>query len=286
MINGINCLNKGLSLSKNYNVFSHYSLNYINKNLKDPNIRPLHYSLQSEQSFNEWLAGVIDGDGHFSLHKNKYPRLQIDMEMVNLPLINYIQERLGGSIYVNANRKNICSFYLGKNSEMTSLVHRVNGNIRNSVRIPQFMRVCEILGITYLAPVTLSINNGWYSGLFDSDGCVTAIFSEISPRITVTITQKYETDVNDFKIFGGYIVNRSLENHYRWQSNKESDVLKLVDYFNIYPLLSHKSSRITWVQTFYHLRYIKAHKPSSCHHSDWKIMSHSWKNWMPKDHKE
>jgi hypothetical protein len=35
---------------------------------------------------------------------------------------------------------------------MISLIERVNGFIKNSVRIPQFARVCDILNIAVILP--------------------------------------------------------------------------------------------------------------------------------------
>ncbi len=37
--------------------------------------------LRDANSFNEWLAGVIDGDGYFYIISNKYPSLTIEMEV-------------------------------------------------------------------------------------------------------------------------------------------------------------------------------------------------------------
>lgn len=260
------------------NINSYYSFNYIIHHNKLVLSGTEKYN---GDRFNEWLAGVIDGDGHLTFSGGS-PRLIIDMETRNSSLISFIQSKLGGSIHYPKRNTKVLSYYLGSRQSVTTLVHRINGNIRNSVRIPQLQSLCNLLGITYIPPVPLTINNAWFAGMFDADGCLSANFGQTSPRITATITQKYEIDTKDFSIFGGYTIDRGSENHYRWQTNKESDVIMLCNYFDSCPILSHKSSRVTWVHDFYKFRNLKAHKPGSYYHSDWIHLKTNWTNWVPK----
>jgi hypothetical protein len=50
-----------------------------------------------ETPFNQWLAGLIDGDGSFLLSKKGYASLEIVMEVRDKHALYQIKERFGGS---------------------------------------------------------------------------------------------------------------------------------------------------------------------------------------------
>jgi ubiquinol-cytochrome c reductase cytochrome b subunit len=73
-------------------------------------------------------------------------------------MLYQIQNKFGGSVKLRAGVKAI-RYRLHNKIGMTNLIHAVNGNIRNSKRIVQFYRICDILGITPLPTLALTSSN-------------------------------------------------------------------------------------------------------------------------------
>jgi ubiquinol-cytochrome c reductase cytochrome b subunit len=165
---------------------------------------------------------------------------------------------------------------------MMDLVHRINGNIRNSARMPQLARVCSVLNIPYIPPVPLTINNAWYSGFFDADGTITAKFESLSPTITIAVSNKLVSDVEVFLTFGGSVFySKSGYGHYVWSISGESAINNMLEYFKLNPSRSHKAARLTLVKLFYELKAQKAHlqlrNPSA--HNDYIALKEKWSRW-------
>ena len=271
-------------------LYSLYS-SYIINNSYTFNIT-LYYSLstlstssnnnESENHFNEWLAGIIDGDGHFHILLSKYPTLTIDMEMKNLSLLTYIASQVGGLIYTNIkDRPNVARITIRDRSLMIALINRINGNIRNSIRIVQFKKVCDILNIVYLSPVSLTSHNAWTTGYFDSDGTIIASFNKPC-SMRIHITNRYAEDLQFLDIlFGGktYAIRDSKGDTYahRWTVTRKSDILNMSTYFKVFPPRSHKLSRVTMIDTYYSLMNMKYHKVTSPSYSQWLLLADRWK---------
>ena len=144
-------------------------------------------SNQSNQGFNEWLAGLIDGDGHFILHKSGSARLYIVMDIRDKGALYEILHRFGGSIRPIAGAKAL-RYNLSNKKGLIKLIEAVNGNIRNPARLLQMNKLCNKYDITLNYPNPLTYNNGWLSGFIDSDGSI--YFSESSGQVFISATQK------------------------------------------------------------------------------------------------
>jgi len=116
------------------------------------------YYSTSNIKFNQWLAGLIDGDGYFCITQNKYLSCEITVALEDEKFLRQIQNKFGGSIKLRAGVKAIR--YRLKNKEgIINLVNAVNGNIRNSKRLVQFNKVCILLNINFKEPIKLTNNN-------------------------------------------------------------------------------------------------------------------------------
>jgi hypothetical protein len=165
---------------------------------------------------------------------------------------------------------------------MINLINRINGNIRNSQRIPALMKVCSVLNINYIPAVPLTPTNAWYSGFFDTDGSITAKFDSPSPTIIISVSNKYRIDVEPFLYFNGNVYfSKGLYGHYSWQISSKSDVLNMLEYFKINPSRSHKLSRLSLVNQFYTLRDLKAHKDTAdlSLSNRWNALKVKWSKW-------
>jgi ubiquinol-cytochrome c reductase cytochrome b subunit len=119
-------------------------------NLYDkPNILNICKNTSENNKFNEWLAGVIDGGGSFLVSKSGYSSCEITMDKLDYHTLMLIKNKLGGSVKLRSG-VNAYRYRLHNREGMIQLVNMVNGNIRNSKRIPAFIKVCTVLNINYI----------------------------------------------------------------------------------------------------------------------------------------
>jgi len=158
---------------------------------------------ETNQQFNQWLAGVIDGDGCFLVSKAGYCSLEITMHINDEPLLLRIKQKLGGSVKPRAGL-NAVRYRLHNNAGMVGVVNRVNGYIRNSVRLPQLERVCNQLKIDFIPPYKLDYNSTWLAGFFDADGTITFSLKNYGtngkkhPQLSISVSNKKSLDLQMF----------------------------------------------------------------------------------------
>ena len=70
-------------------------------------IRLSSTSILFKQIEKEWLAGLIDGDGCFTLSKKGYAALEITMDLRDSHTLYFIKQKLGGSIKLRSGVKAI-----------------------------------------------------------------------------------------------------------------------------------------------------------------------------------
>ena len=235
---------------------------------------------KNPKAFNEYLAGVIDGDGYFRILSGKYPRLAIEVGIIDTPLLIAIQNYVGGKIYHLGNRPTLVKYQIADRSTMIKLVHLVNGHIRNTVRVPQFIKVCEALDIQYIPALPLTVHNAYWSGFFDADGCISASFTSKRSGIQISCVQKYVGNLSEWKstFNGGLVLQKStLGSWYSWQIASKKDVITMLNQFTDYPLLSHKTARISMIEEFQTLHAQKAHKVNSPLNIQWVALELRWK---------
>jgi ubiquinol-cytochrome c reductase cytochrome b subunit len=94
---------------------------------------------------------LIDGDGCFLVSQKRYTSCEITVALEDEKVLRIIQNKIGGSIKKRSGVKAIRIRFQNK-VLMVSLIERVNGFIYNSVRIPQFARVCNNLNLYTVLP--------------------------------------------------------------------------------------------------------------------------------------
>ena len=214
-------------------------------------------SNQINQGFNEWLAGLIDGDGHFILHKSGSARLYIVMDIRDKGALYEILHRFGGSIRPIAGAKAL-RYNLSNKKGLVKLIEAVNGNIRNPARLLQMNKLCNKYDITLNYPNPLTYNNGWLSGFIDSDGSI--YFSESSGQVFISATQKniylLEPLIN---IYGGRVdPSNDRGEAFKYIIYRKKEIFNIIDnYFNKYPLRTLKSNRLKLIKEYYVVRTYK-----------------------------
>jgi LAGLIDADG endonuclease len=229
------------------------------------------------QSFCEWLAGLIDGDGSLQVSKQGYTSLEITMGLEDLPCLRFIQNKLGGSIKRRSGAK-AWRYQLHNKQGMIDLIHCINGYIRHSSRLLQLHRVCQQLSIPLIQPTSLNKDSSWFAGFFDADGKITMSMKNQRPQLSLRAANKLMQDVQWFKdVFGGSIYFDSSQNgYYHWSVQSHTDVLAMLDYFKTHTMRSHKSHRLHLIYDYYVLHDLQAYKPDSIHNKAWQDFMAKW----------
>jgi hypothetical protein len=92
--------------------------------------------------FNEWLAGLIDGDGSLLISKKGYSSCEITVHLSDEKMLRLIQNQLGGSIKPRSGVQAV-RWRLHNEKGMLDLINRINGNIRHSSRLKQLHHLCS-----------------------------------------------------------------------------------------------------------------------------------------------
>ena len=133
------------------------------------------------------MGGLIDGDGQFHTTKKGISSLKIVMHINDKSLLYSIKHKYGGFIKEIAG-SNALKYKLQNPKGLINLINDVNGLIRNPIRMLQLNRICVKYNIKLIVPQPLTYDNGWFSGMVDSDGSI--YIDEKSGQLTISVTQK------------------------------------------------------------------------------------------------
>jgi hypothetical protein len=213
----------------------------------------------ASSSRNEWLAGLIDGDGCFQVSKKGYASLEITMDIRDEHARQTIKNIYGGSIKLRSGA-NALRYRLHHKSGLLSLIYDVNGHIRNSNRLIQLKKICEKYNLSLIYPDKLIYNNGWLAGFFDSDGTVT--INKTNNQLTISVSQKTsELLLPLIDIYGGHVcIDNGKSMSFKWYISKRESIINILEYFKTYPPRSAKLKRLHLIPKYYELKDMKAHK--------------------------
>jgi len=236
---------------------------------------------KKDTRFNQWLAGLIDGDGTFQVSKAGYSSCEITVALADERMLRIIQNKLGGAIKPRSGVQAI-RWRLHNRPGMIDLVNRVNGYIRHNNRLVQLNRVCTILGLRTLSPDDLHVEHGWFAGFFDADGTIGYYLKGLNahPQLTLSVTNKLYTDVVHFlNIFDGAIYfDKSKNGYYKWTVQSELNLTNFLKYAKVCPPQSIKRNRLFLVKEYYRLVNLKAHKApeDTVLHKAWISFNRKW----------
>lgn len=240
----------------------------------------------TEKKWNQWLAGVIDGDGYLAIQKNNVAVCEITMPLQDEHLLLQIKQKLGGNIRLRSGAKAI-RYRLAHQAGIKELILRINGSIRNSIRIPQFQKICLKFDILFIPAFPLTIENGYTAGFFDADGTIylavrtykanleysnqsgvlgkvnRLYYSRGANQLKISISNKYLENLEIFKDAFQLGTIRKIEHKnkswYTWELSNPHEILLFIDYSRRYTLRSEKSKRFFLVERYFELKHIGAH---------------------------
>lgn len=237
----------------------------------------LIHSKNEDTKFEEWLAGLIDGDGSFLLSKKGYASLEITMDIRDEHALQIVKNIYGGSIKIRSGA-NALRYRLHHKSGLLKLINDVNGHIRNSNRLVQLNKLCHKYEISLIYPKKLTFDSGWLSGFFDGDGKVT--INSTNTQLSIALSQKTSELLQPLlETYGGNIyIDRGSSQSFKWYITKKEDILNLINYFKKYPSRSAKKNRLHLIPKYYELKDLKAHKalPGTLLEKSWKNFHNKW----------
>lgn len=236
-------------------------------------------AINNDESWNQWLAGLIDGDGSLLLSKAGYPSCEITMSLQDEHALAIIKQKLGGSLKLRSGVKAI-RYRLHNKKGMIDLINRINGKIRHTSRIKQLEQICSNLNILIKYPSAITKHNGWFSGFFDADGTISYSMKNNYPQLTISVTNKLLVDVIAYKdIFGGNVYfDKGQNGYYKWSIQARDDIELFKHYVLKYPCLSNKKQRLFLTDKYYELKDLKAYSalPDSLLAKAWVKFNNKW----------
>jgi len=232
---------------------------------------------RKNKTWNEWLAGLIDGDGSFLLSKKGYASLEITMDIRDEHALQIIKNVYGGSIKLRSGA-NALRYRLHHKSGLLNLICDVNGHIRNSHRLIQLNKICYKYELSLIYPEKLLYDSAWFAGFVDADGTIT--INQTNTQLSISASQKTSEILQPLlELYKGNIyIDRGRAQSFKWYITKREDILKLVEYFKINPLRSAKKNRLHLIPKYYELKDLKAHQalPDTSLYKSWQYFNTKW----------
>ena len=214
------------------------------ENIKKISIHvPTHLRPVNELDFGHYLAGLIDGDGHFS----SALQLVIAFSDSEASLAYYIKERIGfGNVRKVKNKKAII-LVISNRIGLLKILNLINGKIRSENKLRQITK--NILSNSYFNSIInftcnsdLDLNNYWLAGFSDADASFQIkLITRNNVRLNFQIDQKSNDVLILIKKFlGGNIGYRKSQDTYYYNSTSFGSAKKVINYFDQFHMLSSK----------------------------------------------
>jgi hypothetical protein len=212
--------------------------------------------VKDDKSFYEWLGGLIDGNGQFLVSKKGYASFKIVLSEKDKFILYEIKHKFGGSIK-SISGSNSLRYKLHHKKGLIKLVNSVNGLIRNPAKLLQLNKVCVLYNIDLKPNMPLTYNEGWFSGIVDSNGSIT--LNEQCDQLIMSITQKNRLLLDPLnKLYMGRVKILSSKDAFQYSIFRKNEIFNLVDnYFSKYPLRSSKAHKVKLIKDFYLLKHYK-----------------------------
>lgn len=211
-----------------------------------------HLKPLSDIQFGHYLAGLIDGDGHFSSQQ----QLVIVFSSSDISLAYFLKERIGYGQIRKVKNKNAYLFIISKKDGVIKVINLINCKLRTLNKYNQVIN--NILNHQNYSNLKENIEfnlncdnnfyNHWLAGFSDADLASFQIKIVNKPnRNKPEIRLNYQIDQKNKDIlllikefFGGNIGYRKSQEIYYYGSTSFGGANKVIKYFDDYHLQSNK----------------------------------------------
>ena len=221
---------------------------------------PKHLKPLNDEQLGHYLAGLIDGDGHFS----KIPQLVLVFSSPDAFLAYYLKEKL---VYANVKKvknKNAYILVVSKKEGILKVINLINGKIRLEHRFDQIINNVinndkyKDISINFTLNTSNDFSNHWLAGFTDADGSFQIKVIERTTRnrpeirLNYQIDQKKDLILKKIKTFlGGNIGYRKSQDTYYYGSTNFGSAKNVIQYFDGYHLQSRKYlSYLRWRKVY------------------------------------
>jgi len=253
---------------------THITTNNLNaaSHVKDPD---------SDLAFKEWLAGLVDGDGYFTINKRKKnARFEITMDARDKNVLNLLRSKYRGIIREISNGRAV-KYKLINEYGLRSLLEDINGLVKNPTRLLQMSKICQKFDMELKYSDKIKYYSGWFSGFIDSDGSIYYKESPLQVFISITQKNKFLLDLLA-KTYGGRVdVCTSKQEAFQYSIYRKKEFVKLIDeYFSKYPLKTAKMKRVNLIKQFYLVKLSdKNTKDLAENINEWAKFKDKWDNF-------
>lgn len=219
---------------------------------------PKHLKPLNDNQFGHYLAGLIDGNGHF----NSKQQLVIVFHSLDVSLAYFIKKRLGFGTVKKVKNKNVFILVIAARKGLEKVINLINGKIRTESKFSQITNNILSQGnynefrknINFKFNLDTDLKNHWLAGFSDADASFQIKRINRNNKIEVIlifqIDQKNDDILRLIKDFiGGNIRYRKNQDTYYYGSTSFGSAKKVINYFDHFHLLSTK-----------HINYLKWRK--------------------------
>jgi len=228
--------------------------------------RPHHMRPKNNIEFGHYLAGLIDGDGHFSSKQ----QLVIVFNVKDISLAYYIKQELEyGSIRKVKNKKAVI-LVIEKKKGIEKVIMLINKKIRTENKFNQINK--NILShskylefnktLDFELNLNNDLNNHWLAGFSDADASFQIKMLDrnnkiVEVRLNYQIDQKKQEILLLIKTFlGGNISYRKSQDTYYYGSTNFGSAKKVISYFDKFHMLSTKYiNYLKWRKVYILIQY-------------------------------
>lgn len=230
--------------------------------INSENIKPIsvhvatHLKPSNDEQFGHYLAGLIEGDGHFSSKQ----QLVIVFSSLDVSLAYFIKEKLGYGSVKKVKDKNAYVLVVAAEKGIEKVINLINGKIRTENKFNQITK--NILSHVNYARLNINLTlnknddlkNHWLAGFSDADASFQIKVLDRNEKIEIRLN--YQVDQKNSNVllliknlFGGNIGYRKTQDTYYYGSTSLGSAKKVINYFDYFHLLSSK-----------HINYLKWRK--------------------------
>ncbi len=210
---------------------------------------PSHLKPNNDTQLGHYLAGLIDGDGHFTSKQ----QLVIAFNSLDSSLAYFLKKKIGyGSVHKVKN-KNAVILVVAAVKGIEKVINMINGKLRTDKKLDQIKKniLSHIKFKNFSNLTNLSLNssddlyNLWLAGFSDADSSFQIKLIIRNNRTEIRLNFQVDQKKKDLlllikNLLGGNIGYTSNQDTYYYGSTSFGSARKTIDYFDKYHLLSTK----------------------------------------------
>lgn len=220
-----------------------------------------HLKPANDREFGHYLAGLIDGDGHFSSTQ----QLVIVFNALDIQLAYYIKEQVGFGNVRKVKNKNAVLFIVANKKGIEIIINLINNKLRSNSKLNQITNniLANSKYLEFAKTISLNLNasndlkNHWLAGFSDADASFQiklikwgTLQDKTEVGLNYQIDQKNDDLLVIIKGFlGGNIGYIKNQDTYYYGSTSYGSAKNVINYFDHYHMLSTK-----------HINYLKWRK--------------------------